>query len=371
MGAGERDVSPPSNPVPDRTDRDRVVNAPESLPSAEPLAAYPFFRSSDAEESRLHVARVFCPHELKQVTGRHAFASRHNLVRLNETALNYLTYGTDVDILPGELQSFFLVQMPLAGTAAVRCGRQEVLSGVDTASILSPHEYTEMRWHHDNRQLLLWIPRQSLEQRLAEHLGEMPDQPLSFRLALPQREGLTQSWCRMLADLASNIDHSGADWLRFRSTVAALEDCLLRGLLQLHQHNYSERLATPPREAGKPRHVQRAIDYVQAHIEDGISVGDIARAACVSVRALEEGFRKHCDTTPLVYLREVRLDRVRKALVNLPLHGESVTDIAHRYGFVHLGRFSAYYKARFGETPSQTAGRGSRAPVVLACADNG
>lgn len=347
------------------------MNAPEHLPPAEPLAAYPFFRSSDAEESRLHVARVFCPHELKQVTARQPFASRHNLVRLNETALNYLTYGTDVDILPGALQSFYLVQMPLEGTAAIRCGGQEVLSTTALASILSPDDYTEMRWHHDNRQLLLWIPRQSLERRLAEHLGETPDKPLSFRLALPQCEGLTQSWCRMLRDLAANIDQCGADWLRFRPTVAALEDCLLRGLLQLHQHNYSDRLATPPREAGKPRHVQRAIDYVQAHVEEGITVGDIARAACVSVRALEEGFRKHCDTTPLVYLREVRLERVRKALTNLPQHGESVTDIAHRYGFAHLGRFSAYYKARFGETPSQTAGRGSRSPAVFACADNG
>lgn len=347
------------------------MNAPEVLPVAEPLAAYPFFRSSDAEESRLHVARVFCPHELKQVTGRQPFASRHNLVRLNETALNYLTYGTDVDILPGALQSFYLVQVPLSGTAAIRCGDQEVLSTPDTASILSPDDFTEMRWHHDNRQLLLWIPRRALERRLEEHLGAMPERPLSFRLALPQRSGLTQSWCRMLVDLAANIDQCGADWLRFRPTVAALEDCLLRGLLQLHQHNYSERLATPPREAGRPRHVQRAIDYVENHVEDGITVGDIARAACVSVRALEEGFRKYCDTTPLVYLREVRLDRVRKALMNLPLHGESVTDIAHRYGFVHLGRFSAYYKARFGETPSQTAGRGGRARGVFGCADNG
>ncbi|CAL94553.1 AraC family transcriptional regulator [Azoarcus olearius] len=334
------------------------MNAPDAG-LAEPLAAYPFFRSSDAEESRQHVARVFCPHELRQVTGRRPFASRHNMLRLHETALNYLTYGTDVDILPGRLESFYLVQMPLAGGADIRCGEQAVLSSPRLATILSPDDETRMRWQHDARQLLLWIPREALERRLEEHLGERPDRPLSFHLGLPQDEGLTRSWCRMLADLAANIDQCGADWLRFRPTVAALEDCLLRGLLQLHQHNYSDCL-NAPRDTGKPRHVQRAMDYVQAHIEEGISVGDIARAACVSVRALEEGFRKYCDTTPLAYLRELRLERARKALLALPGRSESVTDVAHRYGFVHLGRFSAYYKARFGETPSQTVGRARR-----------
>lgn len=322
----------------------------------DPLSAFPFFSSNDADEARLKVARVFCPHDLRPVNSQTPFSSRHNLVRLGETALNYLTYGTDVDILPGCLESFYLVQVPLHSTAHIRCGAQEVLSSPATASMLNPHESTRMRWKHDNSQLMLWIPRASLERRLAEHLGDEMDAPLTFDIALSQREGLTRSWCRMLHDLAGNIDECGAEWLSFRPTVAALEDCLLRGLLQLHRHNYSDRLHQP-QQAALPRHVQRAIDYIHAHIEDALTVGDLARVACVSVRALEEGFRKHCDTTPLVYLRDARLDRVRKALGSHAPGTDKVAVLAHRYGFAHLGRFSAYYKARFGETPSQTAAR--------------
>lgn len=332
------------------------MNAPETFRLAEPLSAFPFFSSRDADEARLKVARVFCPHELRPVGTHTPFASRHNMIKLGETALNYLTYGTEVDILPGCLDSFYLVQLPLDGTARIRCGSQDVYSSPDTASILNPHEPTRMRWQHDNRQLMLWIPRHSLERRLEEHLGEALKAPLSFDVALSQREGMTRSWCRMLIDLADNIDQCGADWLRFRPTVAGLEDCLIRGLLQLHRHNYSARL-NQPQDAALPRHVQRAIDYIETHVEDAISVGDIARAACVSVRALEEGFRKHCDSTPLVYLRDVRLDRVRKALSSATPGSDKVAVLAHRYGFAHLGRFSAYYKARFGETPSQTASR--------------
>tara|TARA_R110001583_G_scaffold127717_1_gene279503 strand:- start:29970 stop:30980 length:1011 start_codon:yes stop_codon:yes gene_type:complete len=332
------------------------VSRQQLAPGAEILSAFPLFSSDDADEARQKVANVFCPHDLRPVNTDTRFSSRHNLVRLGETALNYLTYGTDVDILPGCLESFYLVQVPVASTAQIRCGNQEVLSSPATASILNPHEPTRMRWKHDNRQLMLWLPRASLERRLTEHLGDEPHEPLSFDIGLSQTEGLTASWCRMLRDLADNVDQCGADWLNFRPTVAAMEDCLIRGLLQLHRHNYSDRLHQP-QQAALPRHVQRAIDYIHAHVEDAITVGDMARVACVSVRALEEGFRKHCDSTPLVYLRDTRLDCVRKALLSAAPGSDKVAVLAHRYGFAHLGRFSAYYKNRFGESPSQTAAR--------------
>ena len=32
----------------------------------------------------------------------------------------------------------------------------------------------------------------------------------------------------------------------------------------------------------------------------------------------------------------------------------SVTDVAMKWGFSHLGRFSGYYRDTFGELPSQT-----------------
>jgi AraC-like DNA-binding protein len=37
----------------------------------------------------------------------------------------------------------------------------------------------------------------------------------------------------------------------------------------------------------------------------------------------------------------------------------SITDIAYRFGFTHLGRFAAYYKKRFGVSPSATLRRGA------------
>ena len=329
----------------------------------EQLGAFPLFRSNDPEQAKEQVARVFCPHDLRQLNTRHPFSSVHNQVRLGETGLNFLSYGTDVSIDPGCLSRFFLVQLPLQGTAQIKCGTQAVESTPDMAVILNPDEATRMHWRHDAAQLLLWIPRTSIEQRVGEILGDELKTSLRFDLGLQQRGGMTSAWCTMLKDLARNIDENGIDWLRFRPTARALEDCLIRGLIYQQKHNYSARLMQPT-DGAESRHMQRAVEYIDSRAGDGITVADIARHANISLRALEEGFRKQYDTTPLIYLRNKRIDRVRNAIVSNALAGtsETITEIAFRHGFFHLGRFSAYYRERTGESPSETARRAAFIP---------
>lgn len=328
-----------------------------SQTSGEPLIAHARLISRDVEEIRDSVAEVFCPHQLKPVSSKPRLNARHHMVRLGQTGLNYLRYGDTVDIEPGQLEHFYLIQLPLHGCAEITCGQQYIISDSATASLLNPQDHTVMRWHTDNRQLLFWVPRNEMERRLTEHLGHSPTEPLRFDVALPQNTGLTQAWCRMLRDLAATIDQCGTDWLRFQATVGGLEDTLIRGLLQLHWHNYSQQLQQPVAPAA-PRHLERAVEYLHDHLEDEISVADLARVACVSIRALEDGFRRHYQATPMQYARNLRLDRIRQILQHQRQpHQLSITQLAHQHGFIHLGRFSSYYKTRFGETPSQTLKR--------------
>ncbi len=51
------------------------------------------------------------------------------------------------------------------------------------------------------------------------------------------------------------------------------------------------------------------------------------------------------------FLREVRLDGVRRALIAAP-EGATVASIAEQWGYANLGAFAARFRERFGEYPS-------------------
>lgn len=101
--------------------------------------------------------------------------------------------------------------------------------------------------------------------------------------------------------------------------------------------------------------VRRAVEYIETHAGRDISPADIAAAAHITVRGLQYAFRRHLNTTPMAYVRRVRLDRAHRDLVAAdPTRGDTVTAIATRWGFLHHGRFVATYRQRYGRTPGQT-----------------
>jgi transcriptional regulator GlxA family with amidase domain len=59
-------------------------------------------------------------------------------------------------------------------------------------------------------------------------------------------------------------------------------------------------------------------------------------------------------TSPMAYLRELRLQAVHDELAIAEPGSIRVTEVAARWGFVHLGRFAATYRRQFAELPSDT-----------------
>ncbi|SDF80642.1 AraC-type DNA-binding protein [Lentzea fradiae] len=105
------------------------------------------------------------------------------------------------------------------------------------------------------------------------------------------------------------------------------------------------------RSDAHPRTLRRAIMFIESNAAMDITAADIARAARVSIRAIQLAFRRHLDTTPMAYLRSVRMSCAHTDL--LAANG-SVTEIAARWGYARPSVFAAHYRAAYGVPPSRT-----------------
>jgi transcriptional regulator GlxA family with amidase domain len=106
---------------------------------------------------------------------------------------------------------------------------------------------------------------------------------------------------------------------------------------------------------GLPAVILRAMDFCAEQAAEPISTADIARAAHTGIRSLQRAFRTHLDMAPLEYLRQVRLHRAHEDLAMIA-RGQAegtVAEVAMRWGFTHIGRFSGQYRERYGRTPGQ------------------
>jgi AraC-like DNA-binding protein len=102
-----------------------------------------------------------------------------------------------------------------------------------------------------------------------------------------------------------------------------------------------------------PSSVVRALGWLKDRLDEPIQLDTLAAAAGVRPRTLEAHFKQYLGTTPLGWVRHMRLARARQQLLSATAEG-SVTGVALANGFTELGRFATQYRREFGELPSQT-----------------
>ncbi|MFI6482246.1 AraC family transcriptional regulator [Nonomuraea sp. NPDC050663] len=321
------------------------------------LSSRPVFAGTDLDEIRDQVARVFCPHRLDLIGEAGLLSARFNSVQLGSVRVNYLDYGADVRIEPGDLDTFFLVMIPLAGRSLIRGGNTEIVSTPSLASVPSPTRHLDMRWAAGCPQLIVKFERTAIENAAQQLLGERLDQPVVFDLGIDMTAGWARAWRGMLDLIVREAEHE--DGLTAQPlAVAHLENALITSLLTSQPSNYLERL-TAPRPPALPKTVRRAVEFIEGHAHLPLTTDDVARAVAVSGRSLQEGFRAHLGLTPMAHLRQVRLARVHQELAAGDPARETVTTVAARWGFLHQGRFAAQYREKYGRSPSETLRRGA------------
>jgi len=117
-------------------------------------------------------------------------------------------------------------------------------------------------------------------------------------------------------------------------------------------------LSQPPARAGSRSLALAAERWIWDRVAEPdappVSLGATAAALSYSERRLQQAIEDHFGISFVRFVRAARLHQARAAL-RARGQCESIATIATRYGFLHLGRFSRYYREMFGEPPSRTA----------------
>lgn len=323
-----------------------------------PLTEFELFRTDDAEVARLAFERVLSPHALQTRHRGGRLDVRCHAVSFGDTSLIYAQYGAAVRLDPGSLDSFYLVGMPIAGASSVRAAGSEVVSRPGLASVQSCTRPVVVDWDDGCRKLSVKIGRAALERRLAGMLGRAPTRPVEFDPGFDLTRGGGASWSRLVDFLLTELSPRSM-YLGSRLAQCMLEDALISTLLLAQPHNYSNALEADA-GAAAPGYVRRAEEMIAADPSLPGGMVGLAGRLGISVRRLQAGFRRYRRATPIEFVRAQRLAKAHDLLVAAS-PGTRVTDVALVVGCLHLGRFAADYRARFGESPSATLSRSRKA----------
>lgn len=228
--------------------------------------------------------------------------------------------------------------------AEVRIGPKESFmlpSGESVRSTWSAHEVAMLR-----------VGRDQIQRVAQERIGSLTSE-LRFLDTLPVDQDLGRFWHNSQLTVTRQLLEDPA--MEHPLLHQAALDFICTALLASFPHTAARQHSMAGPESAAPRSIRRAMAFIDEHAAMPLTISDIAAAAGVTPRALQQGFARHLEMRPMEYLRTVRLERAHLELRAAdPALGTNVAEVARRWGFGKPDRFAAAYRRAYGVSPSQT-----------------
>jgi AraC-like DNA-binding protein len=307
-----------------------------------------FAQTDNLDEFQEIVVGLLRPFALSAGRGPYDARLRHSSVA--GLGLTTIEYGDEVEISTDALERFYLVQIALDGAFCSGSLGEELEFTGDCAQIINPVAPITMRWSRSCRLLVLRLEKAMVRDYVDVLSGGRARGTPVFGEAFSLD---TPAGRRLRRTIEFVLEESGNEASLLRSPMAArqIQQVLFAQLMAASHHDMPFDDTLP---RGVPYYVKRADDFIAANVARDISLVDIVASSGVSMRTLYYGYRRCHGVGPMRRLKRLRLDHAKTDLETTHPGDGTVTDIAMRWGFPHLGRFASDFRARFGATPSET-----------------
>ncbi|HZZ50057.1 MAG TPA: AraC family transcriptional regulator [Pseudonocardia sp.] len=325
--------------------------------AGELLASHRVARTADLGQIEAVLERVQprVPVRLRVADDAKDFVLAVNAVDVGDITVSYTYSSVDLHAVYHPTRNYH-VNMVIRGSSRWRArGSDELDSSAGIGAVANPGVSGEVLLSGGCAQLGVLLPPAIVEQELQRHLDRTITAPLRFQEEMSLTSSATAGWLDALRLVCRAVDREDP-LIGAPMASSMLQNLLVDSLLLAQRHNYSEQLHAPTR-TGSSRAVREAADLLHDRPEYAWSVGELAEQVHLSVRALQQAFRRDTGDSPMRYLRRVRLNRAHTALLASDPTESTVTDLAARAGFGHHGHFAAAYRGQFGESPSETLHR--------------
>ena len=312
------------------------------------------FVTTDVGEARAFLDPQFYSSRLIPTGRTGRLSARLTTVAFRDILIGDVTFGADLRVSFPELDCY-QVNVPIVGHLQTRepSGGPR-LASPGTVAVYQPRSgAVGDLWSADCRVLGVKIEPGTLDRALTEMLGTAPNDRLRFRpnpAAYPEQ---VASWLRLVrwvrADAVSKAGLASHPLLRER-----VQELLVWGVLAMTDHQYREQMDAAGGRTVRPKVLRKVIETVEAHPDRPYTLASLAQIGGLSGRALQQNFQRHLGTTPMRFVRDIRMARAHDELRRGEPPHTTVAAVAQRWGFVHLGRFAHLYRTRYGVPPSET-----------------
>ncbi|OBG29507.1 hypothetical protein A5764_21060 [Mycobacterium sp. 852002-51057_SCH5723018] len=308
---------------------------------------------AELRRSQLESSSYWWP-EIGPLGDARSFAFAHRMRRLGPITVLDADFHDDVWVNGGETRPHYHVTLPVANPSTAWDNDLSIDAVPGSVAVYRPEGKAGMS-RYVGRLLAVMIDRHAVEDALADALGRSVASQIDFQPIMRTATQAVRSWITMVSVFAEQVFRP--DSVLHRPLVGMpYTEGLVRGLLLAADHSYRgilEGEATEP----PPAAIRAAIELIEAEPDQPLTVSTLAARSYVSVRSLQQGFKQNVGTSPMAYLRDVRLRRAHHDLLEADPSIDKVASIAFRWGFTNLGRFAAAYAARYGENPAMTLHR--------------
>ncbi|WP_327655751.1 AraC family transcriptional regulator [Streptomyces sp. NBC_00483] len=317
-----------------------------------PASAANRFTTRSVDEARAVLSQQFYDMKLDTPSAQD-FELDADVVVLGGVTIGRMSFGASIRVYVPDLEGYHVVA-PTTGSFSIGQGRApDTPVSARTGGMMNPPKSFRVGdFSPDCDTLTIKIDKAAVHRQLEVLLGRPAHRNADFSPSFDISRGAGRSWAG-LARWAALDANSPGGLLQSPMVRGRIEQTLLEGLLLATDHRYRDALDAPPLSMPAVA-VKRVMDAVRDNPAEPWDANRLAAVAQVGLRTLQEAFRSQARMTPMGYVHEVRMQHVRMAL-RVAAPGETtVTEVAYRWGFAHLGRFSRRYRDRFGEPPSRT-----------------